>query len=340
MSQRAGKQNRTLLLFYILAGYVFASYLWWGYLLIDRNIELYNVSNDYNKLQWDISANIKSNWIDYQNTEQYKLITAKYKRQQYMIMGEGAVFIFILVLGIIQIRKAVMQEVSLAKQQKNFMLSITHELKSPLASVKLGLQTLNREGISKDNFEKIHSNSLDDVDRLEILMNNILLAAKIDSRQYTVGKEEFDLSKIVSDAIEKLIIMHGAKRQFTTKIEAGISFEGDPVGLTSVVTNLVENAVKYSDPGEHIKIELEKTNNNIFITVADTGQGIAERERENVFRKFYRVGNEETRSAKGTGLGLYIVKQIVEQHEGKISVIDNKPQGSVFRVEMPLKTIR
>ena len=134
MSQRAGKQNRTLLLFYILAGYVFASYLWWGYLLIDRNIELYNVSNDYNKLQWDISANIKSNWIDYQNTEQYKLITAKYKRQQYMIMGEGAVFIFILVLGIIQIRKAVMQEVSLAKQQKNFMLSITHELKSPLAS--------------------------------------------------------------------------------------------------------------------------------------------------------------------------------------------------------------
>ncbi len=134
--------------------------------------------------------------------------------------------------------------------------------------------------------------------------------------------------------------MHGAKRQFTTKIEAGISFEGDPVGLTSVVTNLVENAVKYSDPGEHIKIELEKTNNNIFITVADTGQGIAERERENVFRKFYRVGNEETRSAKGTGLGLYIVKQIVEQHEGKISVIDNKPQGSVFRVEMPLKTIR
>ena len=215
------------------------------------------------------------------------------------------------------------------------MLSITHELKSPLASVKLGLQTLKRTGLSEENFNKIHSNSLDDVDRLEMLMDNILLAAKIDSRQYSFEKEELNLTDTVKTVVERLATIHGHKRAITSNLEQDIIYIGDKVGLSSVVINLVENAIKYSDSDDQIHIDLKKKDSTICIEVADTGQGIPEHEIQNVFKKFYRLGNEETRSAKGTGLGLFIVQQIVEQHHGKIAVSENKPKGSIFTIQFP-----
>ena len=112
--------------------------------------------------------------------------------------------------------------------------------------------------------------------------------------------------------------------------------EGDKMGLVSIVTNLIENAVKYNQKeNPKIVVNLNFEKNNIKFEVADNGIGISDKEKKNIFERFYRVGNEDTRRTKGTGLGLYIVRQIVKAHQGKIQVVDNQPVGTRFIVNFP-----
>ena len=110
----------------------------------------------------------------------------------------------------------------------------------------------------------------------------------------------------------------------------------DAIGFTSVITNLIENAIKYSEPDTEVRIKLHSDNSNVFLEVADNGSGIPENEKGKVFDKFYRVGNEDTRKTKGTGLGLYIVQHIVKMHNGKIEVRNNHPSGTVFEIRLPV----
>ena len=111
---------------------------------------------------------------------------------------------------------------------------------------------------------------------------------------------------------------------------------GDQSGWTSVVTNLLENAIKYADGKPSITVSLEGTANGAILSVADQGPGIPDAEKKRIFEKFYRIGSEETRRAKGTGLGLFIVNQIVKAHGGNIQVLNNQPRGTVFRIEIPV----
>lgn len=110
---------------------------------------------------------------------------------------------------------------------------------------------------------------------------------------------------------------------------------GDRMGLTSVVTNLIENAIKYSNDATNIRVSVSEEDNHVVFKIADQGYGIPDAEKKKVFQKFYRVGQEETRKTKGTGLGLYIVDRILELHKGKVSVKDNQPSGSIFEVVLP-----
>ena len=115
-------------------------------------------------------------------------------------------------------------------------------------------------------------------------------------------------------------------------IQPNLEIEGDRFALSSVVTNLLENAIKYSDPCEEIKVVLKQVADNIVLSVADVGQGITDAEKMLIFDKFYRVGNENVRKAKGTGLGLFIVKEVLQSHDADITVKDNLPRGTIFEV--------
>jgi len=121
-----------------------------------------------------------------------------------------------------------------------------------------------------------------------------------------------------------------------TELEPGLQIEGDRFAITNVVTNLIENAVKYSPPCAHVSVKLARDNGSVVFSVADHGIGIADMEKKLIFNKFYRVGNEDTRKTKGTGLGLYIVKTVLERHRAQITVKNNTPSGSVFEVMFPL----
>ena len=181
-------------------------------------------------------------------------------------------------------------------------------------------------------------NSLNDMERLQGLVENLLLAAKIEDHTFSIGQETCDLSEIVLQVVQKLKLTTGLQRKFEMNVLPGIEVIGDRMGLTSVITNLVENAIKYTSDGASISILLNDENNIAAFRIADNGPGIPEAEKKKIFQKFYRVGHEETRKTKGTGLGLYIVKKILALHNGTVSVKDNSPRGTIFEVALP-KTI-
>ncbi|TWR26368.1 GHKL domain-containing protein [Mucilaginibacter pallidiroseus] len=285
--------KKTLLIFYAVVTYAIAELIWWGYMLVKTQ-----------------------------------------PQRTGMILGEGAMFIMVFTVGAYFMHKSLNKEAKLHEQKKNFLLSVTHELKSPLASIKLLLQTIQKRDLTKAQVLDFIDKSLLDIERLDDMVENMLLAAKIENRSYTFPKAEFNLSVLVDSIVNRLQISKCDCNQqiINAEIEPKIEITGDKFALTSVVTNLIENAIKYSSPCESVNVKLWEKDNKIYFQVADHGIGIADTEKARIFDRFYRVGSEETRNTKGTGLGLYIVKQVLDKHQASIKVKDNRPAGSVFEV--------
>ena len=260
------------------------------------------------------------------------------QRKLYMLIGEGVVFLIILGLGFFVIYRAIKKEMALSSQQKNFLMAITHELKTPIASIKLLLQTISSRKLEQQQIQDLSKKAIDDADRLNQLVENILIATKIDERLYLLNKEEISLKELIENIIEK------NKNGFLKSMDVilrypegtnALCINADVSGMISIVTNLLENASKYSEVGSEIKIDLAEENSSIVLSISDAGEGIPDEEKENIFMKFYRIGNENTRKKKGTGLGLFIVKNLVLLHNGAIEVKNNSPKGTIFALQFP-----
>jgi len=261
----------------------------------------------------------------------YLLIASNAKRMP-MILGEGSVFLIILLVGIYFFQRTIKKESEFHQQQQNFLLSVTHELKSPLAAIKLVLQTLVKRDLNKDKRDQLIGNSIEDVGRLDDLVENMLLATRIENNSYSYPKELFDFSELVKSIYDRAIITSENTRNFQKQIEQNISIMGDRFALGSLINNILENAIKYSPAGTAIQVQLYQQINKIFFIVADQGVGIADSERQKIFQKFYRSGNELTRQNKGTGLGLFIVAQVAKNHQAKVVVSNNQPKGTIFEI--------
>ncbi len=314
---------RPLVIFYVFVIYILLQFCWWAYLLIDLNREVYEHKMKIVELthaeesirereHQDFKKNLHSRWV--------------------MVAGEGLVFLALLVIGINQTRKAFKKEFMLARQQKNFLLSITHEFKSPLAAIKLGLQTLKKYNLEKDKRESIIERSIQDTNRIQNLVENALTAAQLENRSIELNKVEFNLTELLKEIIsgktENIHFMH----PITHRLAQDVYLTGDPLAIHSAIINLVENAEKYSTDNSETHIGLTERAKHIILRISDTGSGIPADQKEKVFEKFYRIENEETRKHRGTGLGLFIVKTVVELHNGKIFIKDNKPKGTIFEI--------
>jgi K+-sensing histidine kinase KdpD len=163
-------------------------------------------------------------------------------------------------------------------------------------------------------------------------VENILLASKIENSDYELHKENVNLSEYVEEGMKQAMRTFNPKQKITLDIQPNVFFSIDKTTFPSILLNLFENAVKYSPENSLIKISLKEQGNGVILSVCDEGTGIPDAEKQNIFKKFYRVGNEETRKAKGTGLGLYIVKYLAEKHGGTIFVKNNNPKGTIFEV--------
>ena len=314
---------RSLLVFYVLVSYVVLQFCWWFYLLFDLNNQIY-----------DLRISL-SDFIDH-GVESEILLRKKLSQKHWMILGEGLVFILLLLLGIIQTRKSFRRETRLIRQQKNFLLSVTHELKSPIASVKLYLQTLEKRDLDRPKQIELLQKAIIESNRLDQLVENILVVAQIDNHVLLIQKENANLSEFIRNFLNEFIEKHG----FTIKseIENNLFMRFDSIAFRSILVNLFENAVKYSNSSPDISVKLWTVSNTIFISIADQGIGIQDDEKLRVFEKFFRSGNEETRQSKGTGLGLFIVKYLVEHHQGSISITSNTPKGSIFELQFITNT--
>ncbi|HRC33451.1 MAG TPA: HAMP domain-containing sensor histidine kinase [Bacteroidia bacterium] len=318
--------KRLQLLFIVLTTYILLQFGWWAYMLITLNnevyenkVELVHLHGNSNEalLKSDLEKKLRSKW--------------------WMIAGEGFVFIGLLSYGIYQTFLAFKKEYALAKMQKNFLLSVTHEFKSPLAAVKLNIQTLAKHKLSAEQTKGIIESTLSETDRLNDLVENALTAARIDTHSFSLVYSQINLSNLVQSIVQMKQMTDNGYRKVKCNIQDNVMVLGDDMALSSVVLNLIENAIKYSFDNVDVLISLQQQNENAILKIADKGIGMKQSEREKVFEKFFRIGNEETRNTKGTGLGLYIVKNIVELHKGSISVTDNVPQGCVFTVTLPCK---
>lgn len=252
-------------------------------------------------------------------------------KKRFMIIGEGSVFLIILLFGIVRVRKTFQKETQLALQQSNFLLSVTHELKSPIASTRLQLETLLIRDIDKAKQKEILVNAISDTDRLNALVENILLAAQIDKSNFVLHRQRVNVSQYIAQLLARPGIT--GDHELHSVIQPDIFLEIDCINFASIILNLVDNACKYSSAGSKITLELKRADEKVYLSVMDEGKGISDEEKRHVFEKFYRVGDEKTRTTKGTGLGLYIVNYLVLQHGGTIKILDNKPKGVIFQVE-------
>lgn len=320
--------SRPLLLFYILVVYVILQFSWWAYLIIDLNHQILENRIAITSLlnhETDIMANEKI------------AMNQELQQKIRMVYGEGFVFLVLLVFGMYKIRRAFHTEFALARQQKNFLLSITHEFKSPLAAIKLNLQTLQKRGLNLNpgQTEEILHRSLIETDRIHELVENVLLAARLENQGYEIIPEEIPLSTFLRGLVEHHQLRQNRTHRFQTQLAEGVVLSGDRLALSSLFNNLLENAEKYAPEGTEIILTLTQGQGEAIVTVEDQGPGIPEGERNHIFKKFYRIGNEDTRRTKGTGLGLYIAHHIVSLHGGRIAVRSRPSGGAVFEVRLP-----
>jgi two-component system phosphate regulon sensor histidine kinase PhoR len=314
---------RPLLIFYVLVFYILFQFGWWAYLLIDLNKEVYLQKIELLKGETGTG-----------NIDDHYLIKKMHERW-WMVASEGAVFLGLLLLGIFITRKAIDKEVALARQQKNFILSVTHEFKSPLAAIRLNLQTLQRHNFEKEKQHVIINQAIHETDRINTLVENALMAARIEGHHFEFAHEDFSLGELLRSILQSRTNF-SSQRKMELDVKEEVLITGDQLAITSAILNLVENAEKYSPEESVIKVEVKKSNTHGLVTVSDYGSGIPDTEKEKIFEKFYRIGNEDTRKSKGTGLGLFIVKHIVAYHKGNISLRHNSPKGSIFELSFPL----
>ena len=325
--------NQLRIISYLVIFYMLLAFSWWTVLLHTKNRDAFLAKNELLKLSLIAKNEIKNEEEFLKNSFHIELRDA-YKRQEWMILGEASVFVLSLLIGIVFINRGYHKEILAAKQSSNFLLSITHELKSPIASIRLGFETLQRKKLSEEQSLVLLKNGINDTDRLNNLVSDLLLSARLEST-YQLNTELFSLEILIEECIQLL------KQKFPSAIiKVNLIQEipeilADYSAIRSVIINLLENAVKYSDSVPEINIGLTSTNERCNIEVSDKAIGIDQSEKKKVFEKFYRVGNEDQRKTKGTGLGLYIVDQIVRAHNGTITVSSNQPKGTIFNIFLP-----
>lgn len=248
-----------------------------------------------------------------------------------MVIGEGLVFAAILIFAFVKLQQGLSREINLFKKEKNFMLAVSHELKTPIASIKLSLDALKRSELTPEKQLILLQNSATEVRRLQSLTDNILLASQLDQIETSKTTQTVELSKLLSEECKRFELLSG--RNISVDIPGPFQSLADPDMIRALFSNLLENAIKYSPQESTISVSMKSDAHHWQLRIADEGIGIAEIEKTKIFERFYRSNDELIRSTHGTGLGLYIVKSICQLYQFKIKVENNSPKGSVFIIQ-------
>jgi len=266
-------------------------------------------------------------------TQQLDEIELQHKRKRIQYIGEGGTFLVLIIVGASFVYRSVRKQILLSQQQQNFMMAVTHELKTPIAVAQLNLETLQKRKLDEAQQQKLIATALKETNRLNSLTNNILVASQLEMDTYKLNRQPFNFSELVLSCVKDFKNRFPA-RMFETTMESDVMTDGEATLLQMMLNNLLDNAIKYSPKENPIHVLLVKKEKQLVLSVADEGEGIADDEKKNVFEKFYRIGSEATRKAKGTGLGLYLCRKIVKDHNGTIVIQNNQPHGAILTVTL------
>ncbi len=313
----SGTQRRTRLLFLVLTGYILLQFSWWAVLLFRKETEIAQMAREIRVLG---------------GTTTHPLDASRALR---MIVGEGSVFL-ILLLGMLFLTfRAVRRDLGLARTQRNFLMAVTHELRTPIAAIKLQLQTLAREGVSVEQKETLRRQALLEADRLNVLAEKVLLATSAEEGVLELELKEVDVMELLRVVIERARVQIAPNHELVLNGPGQFIVLSDAQALRSIADNLIENAAKYSPEGTRIFMEVLKGKEGWRMSVKDEGPGVPSEEHGRIFEKFYRGGSEETRRTKGTGLGLYIVQRLAQRLGGAVLVEQARPHGAIFAASFP-----
>jgi signal transduction histidine kinase len=322
---RKKKLRRATILYWTLLIYTVAALVWWWIVLQQQN----NMMRDFKVLQLRSSTDSPLTGTSYD--QQLERINSEYRRNTTKYLGEGGIFLLLILVGAAFVYRSVRRQFNIDRQQQNFMMAVTHELKTPISVIKLNLETLQKYSLDAERQKKLISVMLKETSRLNLLTNNILVASQLEGKRYQFSKEELDLSDLLKDCILDFRARFPEK-DFHSFIEEGVDLKGDSLLLQMMINNLLENAVKYSPKESPITAVLKKEANTILLQIIDEGPGIEDSEKKRIFTKFYRIGNESTRKTQGTGLGLYLCNKIARDHNADIVVTNNTVRGSIFAI--------
>jgi signal transduction histidine kinase len=249
----------------------------------------------------------------------------------------GTVLFSLLIAGLVLIVTLLVREVRLNERQSNFVSAVTHELKTPVASLKLYLDTLQLRELSDGRREEFYRTMQQDLERLHATINNVLNAAMYTDRP-VVDAQPLDLARLVRHSIDLTLTRHQLPPEcFAYEGAPELMIRGDATALETAVLNLLDNAVKYSKDRVEVRVEVTRNGDGqAHLRVHDRGVGMTRAHLRFVFKRFYRIGREVRRSRTGTGLGLFIVKSVVKGHRGTVSAESPGPDmGSTFTITLP-----
>lgn len=265
------------------------------------------------------------------------LANSRFAGVYWALLSIGTTFTLLLVAGVVMYLALTIKAINLTRRQSNFVDSVTHELKSPIASLKLCLQTLCRRQMSGQEAAGFYRYMLEDVERLDHLINQVLDAGRVDSQPVDGEEEEIALEPLVRECAEMVCLRYRVPAHTVALRIQPSMVRGRRTDVDMIFRNLLDNAVKYAGtpPEVDVSLYVEK-GKTVVARVADNGPGIPPRLRRAIFGRFVRVGSELEREKPGTGLGLYIVRNLVRGMRGSVRVLD-RPSGcgALFEVRLP-----
>ena len=265
--------------------------------------------------------------------------TEKSSNIYWTLLSVGSVMFLFVLAGVILYLIWSIQQINLNRRQSNFIDAVTHELKSPIASLKLYLQTLEKHKLDDFKRQEFYGSMLDDVERLDQLITQMLNVARLQQKSNAPEPETWvAIESILESCISKRAAQHHVPEESLRIESAECDVWARQVDIEIMVRNLVDNALKYGGkpPAVKICIEFDSLNDSAKISVSDNGPGIPKHLRKKIFRRFYRVGDELERTKPGTGLGLFLVRSVVRRLKGSIRVADQPMKdGTRFDLVLP-----
>jgi two-component system phosphate regulon sensor histidine kinase PhoR len=261
----------------------------------------------------------------------------RYSGRYWTLLTVGSLFIALLVVGTVMYLILSIKAINLTRRQSNFIDSVTHELKSPMASMKLYLQTLSRHQVSPAEQADFHRFMLEDLERLDRLINQLLAAAQLESQPAGNSWEDVDVAESLRACAADVCASYHVPAETVRLDVTPCRVRARAFDLELIFRNLIDNAVKYAGTSPEVVVTARPmAQQEVLVAVADNGRGIPHHLRRKIFGRFARLGSELERDKPGTGLGLYIVRTLVRRLRGRIRVRDPRQgPGTVFEVHLP-----